>query len=47
MLFFGGMTEDEAAESLGVSTRTVKRDWRSARAWLHVQMAEPPREFPR
>jgi RNA polymerase sigma factor (TIGR02999 family) len=47
MLFFGGMTEEEAAEALGVSARTVKRDWRSARAWLHGQMAEPPREFPR
>jgi RNA polymerase sigma factor (TIGR02999 family) len=45
MLFFGGMTEEEAAESLGISARTVKRDWRSARAWLHTQMAEPPREF--
>jgi RNA polymerase sigma-70 factor (ECF subfamily) len=45
MLFFGGMTEEEAAESLGVSSRTIKRDWRSARAWLHAQMASPPREF--
>jgi len=45
MLFFGGMTEEEAAESLGISSRTVKRDWRSARAWLHAQMSEPPREF--
>jgi RNA polymerase sigma factor (TIGR02999 family) len=45
MLFFGGMTEEEAAESLAVSTRTVKRDWRSARAWLHAQMSTPPREF--
>jgi RNA polymerase sigma factor (TIGR02999 family) len=47
MLFFGGMTEDEAAGALGISTRTVKRDWRSARAWLHSQMSEPPREFPK
>ena len=39
LLFFGGLTEEEAAESLGVSSRTVKRDWRSARAWLQAQLA--------
>jgi RNA polymerase sigma factor (TIGR02999 family) len=38
MLFFGGLTETEIAEVLGVSVRTVKRDWRTARAWLHGQM---------
>jgi len=32
--FFGGMTVEEAAESLGVSPATVKRDWSRARAWL-------------
>lgn len=32
--FFGGLNEDEVAEVLGVSTITVKRDWRAARAWL-------------
>jgi DNA-directed RNA polymerase specialized sigma24 family protein len=32
--FFGGLTEDEVAEALGVSTITVKRDWKVARAWL-------------
>ena len=32
--FFGGLTEDEVAEVLGVSAITVKRDWRAARAWL-------------
>jgi RNA polymerase sigma factor (TIGR02999 family) len=47
MIFFGGMTEEEAADALTVSTRTVKRDWRSARAWLHAQMAAPPPELPR
>jgi RNA polymerase sigma-70 factor (ECF subfamily) len=35
MLFFGGLTEAEIAEVLGVSVRTVKRDWSAARAWLH------------
>ena len=32
--FFGGLSEDEVAEVLGVATITVKRDWRAARAWL-------------
>jgi len=41
--FFGGLTEDEVAEVLGVSAITVKRDWRAARAWLigRLQSAEP------
>ncbi|HUG95145.1 MAG TPA: ECF-type sigma factor [Pleomorphomonadaceae bacterium] len=32
--YFGGLTLEEAAEVLGVSTATVKRDWTVARAWL-------------
>jgi RNA polymerase sigma factor (TIGR02999 family) len=32
--FFGGLGEEEIAEALGVSTITVKRDWKAARAWL-------------
>jgi RNA polymerase sigma factor (TIGR02999 family) len=31
---FGGMTVDEVASHLGISTRTVKRSWAYARAWL-------------
>ncbi|MCB1033671.1 MAG: sigma-70 family RNA polymerase sigma factor [Acidobacteria bacterium] len=34
MRFFGGMTVEETAEALEVSPTTVKRDWRTARAWL-------------
>ncbi len=34
MRFFGGMTESEIAEVLGVSARTVERSWRFARMWL-------------
>ncbi|HRP61961.1 MAG TPA: ECF-type sigma factor [Phycisphaerales bacterium] len=34
MRFFGGMTTEETAAALGVSTRTVELDWRTARAWL-------------
>lgn len=32
--FFGGLTVEETAHALGISTPTVKRDWRVARAWL-------------
>jgi RNA polymerase sigma factor (TIGR02999 family) len=32
--FFGGMSVEETAEALGISPRTVKRDWNFARAWL-------------
>jgi DNA-directed RNA polymerase specialized sigma24 family protein len=32
--FFGGMTEEEIAEALGVTTRTVQRDWAKARMLL-------------
>jgi RNA polymerase sigma factor (TIGR02999 family) len=37
--FFGGLSEEETAEVLGISTRTVKRDWRLARAWLYEQLS--------
>jgi RNA polymerase sigma factor (TIGR02999 family) len=37
--FFGGLTEDQVAAALGVTTRTVQRDWAKARAWLHAQIA--------
>jgi RNA polymerase sigma factor (TIGR02999 family) len=33
--FFGGMDENEIAESLGITARTVRRDWVKARAWLY------------
>jgi RNA polymerase sigma-70 factor, ECF subfamily len=36
--YFGGLTIDEAAEFLGVSPRTVKRDWEVARAWLRAEL---------
>jgi RNA polymerase sigma factor (TIGR02999 family) len=37
--FFGGLTEDEAADALGVSLRTVQKDWRKAKAWLMAELA--------
>ena len=35
MKFFGGLTNEEIAEVLRVTTRTVEREWRKAKAWLH------------
>lgn len=37
--FFGGLSVEETAETLGVSPSTVARDWRFARAWLHRELA--------
>lgn len=36
--FFAGLTEAETAAALGVSQRTVARDWIVARAWLHREL---------
>src|SRR5687768_13532872 len=36
--FFGGMTEEETAEALGIGLRTAKRDWAKARSWLHREI---------
>jgi RNA polymerase sigma factor (TIGR02999 family) len=36
--FFGGLTVEEAAEGLGMSPATVKRDWSRARAWLFREL---------
>lgn len=38
--FFAGMEEVEIAEALGVTERTVRRDWVKARAWLYRALAE-------
>lgn len=40
--FFGGLSVEETAEALGVSTRTVKRDWAVAQAWLQRETSAPP-----
>ena len=37
--FFAGLTVEETAEVLGISPRTVKRDWSVARAWLHGELS--------
>jgi RNA polymerase sigma-70 factor, ECF subfamily len=36
--FFGGLSVDETAQFLGISPRTVKRDWAMAKAWLHGEL---------
>jgi RNA polymerase sigma factor (TIGR02999 family) len=38
--FFAGLTGEQVARMLGVTERTVKRDWRLARAFLHARMDE-------
>lgn len=38
--FFGGLTVDEVAEVLGISARTVHREWTTARAWLRGQITQ-------
>jgi RNA polymerase sigma factor (TIGR02999 family) len=36
--FFAGMNEEETGHVLGISSRTVKRDWRAAKAWLFAEL---------
>jgi RNA polymerase sigma factor (TIGR02999 family) len=36
--FFGGLSEPQTASALGVTERTVRRDWTKARAWLQVEL---------
>jgi RNA polymerase sigma-70 factor, ECF subfamily len=37
--FFGGLDSPEIAEALGISLRTVERDWRFAKAWLQNEIS--------
>jgi RNA polymerase sigma factor (TIGR02999 family) len=38
--YFGGLGVEESAELMGVSSRTVKREWRWAKAWLYRELGE-------
>ncbi len=38
--YIGGLSIEESAETLGVSTATVERDWRSAKAWLYRAISQ-------
>lgn len=40
MRYFGGLKNTEIAESLGISERTVMRDWQAARLWLYRELNE-------
>jgi RNA polymerase sigma factor (TIGR02999 family) len=40
--YFGGLSIQETSEALGISAATVKRDWATARAWLHREIQQPP-----
>jgi RNA polymerase sigma factor (TIGR02999 family) len=40
--FFGGLTIEETAETLGLSVDMVKREWATARAWLYREMKKAP-----
>ncbi len=37
--YFAGLTVEETGEALGISTRTVKRDWAVAEAWLRCELS--------
>jgi RNA polymerase sigma-70 factor, ECF subfamily len=39
MRYFGGLTEEEIAEALGVTSRTVRREWATAKLWLHAELS--------
>ncbi len=39
MRFFAGLADEEIAEVLGVTTRTVLRDWKKARLWLYRELS--------
>jgi len=45
--YFGGLSIDETAATLGISPATVKREWVTARAWLLREMAWPGASVPR
>jgi DNA-directed RNA polymerase specialized sigma24 family protein len=40
MRFFAGLSIEETAAAMGISTATVKREWAIARAWLSRELSE-------
>lgn len=38
--FFGGLTEDEIADVLGITEKTVRRDWQFAKLWLYRELSQ-------
>jgi RNA polymerase sigma-70 factor, ECF subfamily len=45
--FFGGLSVEETSEVLGISPKTVKRDWAVAKAWLHGELMPSRPETPK
>jgi RNA polymerase sigma factor (TIGR02999 family) len=45
--FFGGLSTEETSAVLGISSATVKRDWATARVWLHHEMSRSGKHDPR
>ena len=42
--FFGGLTNEEVAEAMGVSMRTIQKQWAGTRVWLRCELSEPEEE---
>jgi len=42
--FFAGLTEEQTAEALSISVRSVQRDWQQARVWLAQELEDMPHE---
>jgi RNA polymerase sigma factor (TIGR02999 family) len=40
--YFAGLSEEETSEAMGLSLRTVQREWMKARAWLREELGDPP-----
>lgn len=38
--YFAGFSDGETAQALGITSRTVRRDWSKARAWLYSELGE-------
>ena len=45
--FFGGLSVEETAEFIGVSPKTVKRDWAVAKVWLHGELRRTDGDVPK
>ncbi len=45
--FFGGLSVEETSEFLGISPKTVKRDWAVAKVWLHGELRRSDGDVPR
>ena len=44
--YFAGLSEEETAEVMGLSRRTVQLEWRIARAWLHRELSKGDTDTP-